>query len=115
MRTIRLTTAHALVRLLTAQRTLVDGAEVPLFPGVFAIFGHGNVTSLGQALEEARDELPTWRGQNEQGMALAAVAYAKAMRRRRLRSWARVMASPSCEGSRVPDPRIQQRVGEVGE
>jgi 3D-(3,5/4)-trihydroxycyclohexane-1,2-dione acylhydrolase (decyclizing) len=84
MRTIRLPTAHALVRWLTAQRAVVDGAEVPLFPGVFAIFGHGNVTCLGQALEEARDELPTWRGQNEQGMALAAVAYAKAMRRRQI-------------------------------
>jgi 3D-(3,5/4)-trihydroxycyclohexane-1,2-dione acylhydrolase (decyclizing) len=82
--TVRLTTAHALVRWLTAQRTVVDGAEVPVFPGVFAIFGHGNVTCLGQALEEARGRLPTWRGQNEQGMALAAVAYAKAMRRRRV-------------------------------
>ena len=51
-------------------------------PGVFAIFGHGNVTCLGPALHAAGDDLPTWRGQNEQGMALAAVAYAKAMRRR---------------------------------
>ena len=51
---------------------------------MFAIFGHGNVTCLGQALEEARDELPTWRGQNEQGMALAAVGFAKAMRRRQI-------------------------------
>jgi 3D-(3,5/4)-trihydroxycyclohexane-1,2-dione acylhydrolase (decyclizing) len=84
MRTIRMTTAQAIVRWLVAQRTVVDGADVPLFPGVFAIFGHGNVTNLGQALEEVRDELPTWRGQNEQGMALAAVAYAKAMRRRQV-------------------------------
>src|SRR5204862_451310 len=58
--------------------------EAPLFPGVFAIFGHGNVTGLGFALDEAREELPTIRGQNEQGMALAAVAYAKAMRRRQI-------------------------------
>ena len=56
--------------------------SVPLCPGVFAIFGHGNVTCLGPALDAAGDELPTWRGQNEQGMALAAVAFAKAMRRR---------------------------------
>ena len=49
---------------------------------MFAIFGHGNVTCLGPALHAAGDELPTWRGQNEQGMALAAIAYAKAMRRR---------------------------------
>ena len=52
---------------------MIDGREAPLFPGVFAIFGHGNVTGLGFALDEARDELPTCRGQNEQGMALAAI------------------------------------------
>ncbi len=82
--TMKLTTAQAIVKYLIAQRTTIDGVEAPLFPGVFAIFGHGNVTCLGQALEEARDELPTWRGQNEQGMALAAVGYAKAMRRRQI-------------------------------
>ncbi len=84
MRHVRMTTAQAIVAWLVAQRTVIDGAEVPLFPGVFAIFGHGNVTSLGHALEQARDSLPVWRGQNEQGMALAAVAYAKAMRRRQV-------------------------------
>jgi 3D-(3,5/4)-trihydroxycyclohexane-1,2-dione acylhydrolase (decyclizing) len=84
MDTVRLTTAEAIVRYLVAQRTVVDGHEVPLFPGVFAIFGHGNVTSLGHALAEHRDEFPCWRGQNEQGMALAAVAYAKALRRRQI-------------------------------
>src|SRR5436309_8262036 len=84
MKTVRLTTAQAIVRYLVAQRTMIDGDEAPLFPGVFAIFGHGNVTGLGFALDEARDELPTIRGQNEQGMALAAVAYAKAMRRRQI-------------------------------
>jgi 3D-(3,5/4)-trihydroxycyclohexane-1,2-dione acylhydrolase (decyclizing) len=84
MNTVRLTTAQAIVRYLIAQRTVVDGEEAPLFPGVFAIFGHGNVTGLGFALDEVRDELPTIRGQNEQGMALAAVGYAKAMRRRQI-------------------------------
>jgi len=84
MKTVRLTTAQALLRFLIAQRTVVDGSEVPLFPGVFAIFGHGNVTGLGFALDEVRDELPTIRGQNEQGMALAAIGYAKAMRRRQI-------------------------------
>ena len=78
----RMTTAEAIVRYLVAQRTVIDGADAPLVPGVFAIFGHGNVTCLGTALYDARDELPTWRGQNEQGMALAAVGFAKAMRRR---------------------------------
>ena len=84
MDTIRLTTAQAIVRWLLAQRTRVDGAEVPIFAGVFGIFGHGNVTSLAEALEPVQDQLPTWRGQNEQSMALAAIAYAKAMRGRRI-------------------------------
>src|SRR4051812_2628862 len=83
--TIRLTTAQALVRWMVAQRSqLVDGTEVPLFAGVFGIFGHGNVLGIGTALYDARDELPTWRGQTEQGMALAAVAYARATDRRQL-------------------------------
>jgi 3D-(3,5/4)-trihydroxycyclohexane-1,2-dione acylhydrolase (decyclizing) len=82
--TVRLTMAQALVRFLLAQRTLIDGRDAPLFPGVFAIFGHGNVTCLSEALEAVRDELPTWRGQNEQSMALAAIAFAKAKRRRQI-------------------------------
>ena len=63
---------------------VVDGEEVPLFPGVIGIFGHGNVTSLGHSLEMHRDEIPVWRGQNEQSMALAAIGFAKAKRRRQL-------------------------------
>ena len=83
--TVRLTTARALVRWLLAQRSeLMDGTEVPLFPGVFGIFGHGNVLGLGTALYDVRDELPTWRGSTEQGMALAAVAYARATDRRQV-------------------------------
>ena len=83
--TVRLTTAQALVRWMVAQRSeLLDGTRVPLFAGVFGIFGHGNVLGLGTALHAARDDLPTWRGQNEQGMALAAVGYAKAMDRRQV-------------------------------
>src|SRR2546430_442084 len=82
---MRLTTAQALVRWLVAQRSvLLDGTAVPLFPAVFAIFGHGNVLGLGNALEEHRDELPTWRGQTEQGMALAAVGLARATHRRQV-------------------------------
>ncbi len=83
-KTIRLTMAQALVRYLIAQSTEVDGKRVPLFPGVFAIFGHGNVTCLSEALEQERERLPTWRGQNEQSMALAAIGYAKARRRRQI-------------------------------
>jgi 3D-(3,5/4)-trihydroxycyclohexane-1,2-dione acylhydrolase (decyclizing) len=84
METVRLTTAQAIVRWLVNQRTVVDGEEVPVFPGAFGIFGHGNVTCLAEALERVQDELPTWRGHNEQGMALSAIAYAKAKRRRQI-------------------------------
>ena len=84
MSTVRITTAEALVRYLVAQRIVVDGVEVPLFPGVIGIFGHGNVTSLGHSLEMHRDAIPVWRGQNEQGMGLAAAAFAKATRRQQV-------------------------------
>ena len=83
MATIRLTMAQALVRYLTVQKTIIDGEKLPIFAGVFAIFGHGNVAGMGEALYQVRDTLPTYRGQNEQSMAHAATAYAKAMRRRR--------------------------------
>lgn len=84
MNRIRLTTAQAIVRWMIAQRIEVDGEDVPVFAGVFAIFGHGNVVALGEALQPVQDELPTWRGHNEQSMALAAVAFAKAKRRRQV-------------------------------
>jgi 3D-(3,5/4)-trihydroxycyclohexane-1,2-dione acylhydrolase (decyclizing) len=76
--------AQALVRYLCNQFTEIDGERLPLFAGVFGIFGHGNVTCLSEALEAVQDQLPTWRGQNEQSMALAAIAFAKAKRRRQL-------------------------------
>ncbi len=84
MSTVRLTAAQALVRYLAAQRTTLDGAELPLFAGVFAIFGHGNVAGLGEALHQVRDVLPTYRAHNEQGMAHAAIAFAKAKFRRQM-------------------------------
>ena len=84
MGTIRLTTAQALVRYLAAQRTLIDGGEAPLFAGCWAIFGHGNVAGMGEALAGARETLPTYRAHNEQAMALAAIAFAKARNRRQM-------------------------------
>ena len=84
MTTIRLTMAQALVRFLASQNSEIDGREYPLFAGVFAIFGHGNVAGLGEALYGARERLPTLRAHNEQAMALAAVAFAKASGRRRM-------------------------------
>ena len=82
--TVRLTMAQAIVRYLINQYTTIDGEKVPLFAGVFGIFGHGNVTCLSEALEQVQDRLPTWRGQNEQSMALAAIAYSKAKLRRQI-------------------------------
>ena len=84
MATIRLTAAEATVRFLAAQETEVDGRRVPLFGGVFAIFGHGNVAGLGPALQAAGKRLPTFRAHNEQAMAHAAIAYAKTHARRRM-------------------------------
>ncbi|AOK29992.1 MULTISPECIES: 3D-(3,5/4)-trihydroxycyclohexane-1,2-dione acylhydrolase (decyclizing) [Burkholderia] len=92
--TLRLSTAQALVRYLAAQRVATgaagDEAGNPgsaaeaLFGGVFAIFGHGNVAGLGEALYQYRDVLPTYRAHNEQAMAHSAIAYAKAHMRRRM-------------------------------
>ena len=84
MTTIRLTAAQAMVRFLSAQRVEIDGRKQRLFEGVFAIFGHGNVAGIGEALFAARDALPTYRAHNEQAMAHAAIAFAKASRRRRM-------------------------------
>jgi 3D-(3,5/4)-trihydroxycyclohexane-1,2-dione acylhydrolase (decyclizing) len=83
---LRLTTAQALVRYLAAQESEIDGKRLPFIAGVFAIFGHGNVAGLGEALAGAVERLPTLRAHNEQAMAHAAIAFAKAMNRRRTRS-----------------------------
>ncbi len=84
MTTIRLTAAQAVVRYLGAQMTEIDGERLPLFAGMWAIFGHGNVSGMGEALHAVRDTFPTFRSHNEQAMAHSAIAYAKAMRRRRM-------------------------------
>lgn len=83
-KTIRLTAAQAMVRYLAAQDTEVCGARMPLFAGIWAIFGHGNVAGMGEALADARQTFPTFRAHNEQAMAHAAIAFAKQMRRRRI-------------------------------
>jgi 3D-(3,5/4)-trihydroxycyclohexane-1,2-dione acylhydrolase (decyclizing) len=82
-KTVRLTMAQAVARFMTRQMTVIDGKKVPIFGGVFAIFGHGNVAGFGEALYQVRDQLPTYRAHNEQGMAHAAIAFAKASFRRR--------------------------------
>ena len=85
MPTVRLTTAQALTRFLINQHIeLDDGSQMPFFAGVWAIFGHGNVAGIGEALYQVQDQLPTYRGHNEQSMALAAIAFAKARQRQQV-------------------------------
>lgn len=89
MKTIRLTAAQALVNYLQQQYLAPENtgsgeqAEA-IFAGSFAIFGHGNVAGLGEALYQERETFPTYRAHNEQGMALAAIAYAKQSNRRKM-------------------------------
>lgn len=81
--TIRLTTAQAIIRWLSNQFIEIDGQEMRLCGGGFGIFGHGNVTCLGEALHGVQEELPLYRGQNEQSMGFAAAGYAKQWLRQR--------------------------------
>ena len=84
MKTIRLTMSQALVKYLSAQNIKIDDEIQPIFAGVFAIFGHGNVAGMGQALSDYEEQLPTFRGHSEQGMVHTAIAYAKANNRQRM-------------------------------
>tara|TARA_B110000003_G_scaffold85270_1_gene87296 strand:+ start:44 stop:1915 length:1872 start_codon:yes stop_codon:yes gene_type:complete len=81
--TVNLTVAQAIIKYLSSQYIEIDGEKLRLCGGGFGIFGHGNVTCLGEALFENKEKLPLYRGQNEQGMGFAAAAYAKAHLRRR--------------------------------
>ncbi|MDM5336196.1 3D-(3,5/4)-trihydroxycyclohexane-1,2-dione acylhydrolase (decyclizing) [Fictibacillus enclensis] len=81
---VRLTTAQALIKFLNQQYIHIDGEEFPFVEGVFAIFGHGNVLGIGQALEQDPGHLKVIQGKNEQGMALAAMAYSKQMLRQKI-------------------------------
>ncbi len=84
MKTVRLTMAQALVRFLENQYIEVDGAESRFVRGVFMIPGHGNVVGFGQALTQEAHNLEVYQGKNEQGMAQAAVAFAKQMKRKQI-------------------------------
>lgn len=84
MKTIRLTMAQALVRFMENQMLAVDAETHPFFRGVYMIPGHGNVVGLGQALTEQAKRLEVLQGKNEQGMAQAAVAFAKQMKRKQI-------------------------------
>ncbi|MDC2979805.1 3D-(3,5/4)-trihydroxycyclohexane-1,2-dione acylhydrolase (decyclizing), partial [Pelagibacteraceae bacterium] len=80
----RLSCSHALIKYLIAQKIVIDGKKLPLFPGAFGIYGHGNVACIGQAMEEFQDQLPGYRGHHEQNMALTGIGYARAMRRKQI-------------------------------
>jgi 3D-(3,5/4)-trihydroxycyclohexane-1,2-dione acylhydrolase (decyclizing) len=84
LKTIRLTTAQALVKFLNQQYIEFDGKEQKFVKGIFTIFGHGNVLGLGQALEEDCGDLEVYQGRNEQGMAHAAIAFAKQKLRKQI-------------------------------
>jgi len=84
MSTTRLTMAQALVKFLDNQYVEVDGVQSKFIAGVFTIFGHGNVLGLGQALEQDSGELLVHQGRNEQGMAHAAIGFAKQHLRRKI-------------------------------
>src|SRR3954467_6877814 len=79
--TVRVTTAQAIVRYLSAQTSVRDGRRRRLIPAMLGIFGHGNVAGMGQALDEYQDELPFVQGRNEQSLVHMATGYAKANRR----------------------------------
>ena len=81
---IKLTAAQALIRFMIAQKVKINDDIKPLFPGVWAIFGHGNVAGIGEALFQHQEALPTYRGQNEQSMAHAAIAYSKTLNRQQI-------------------------------
>ncbi|WP_263080905.1 3D-(3,5/4)-trihydroxycyclohexane-1,2-dione acylhydrolase (decyclizing) [Endozoicomonas sp. Mp262] len=131
MKRIRLTTAEALAKYLIAQKIKIDGQVEQLFGNCFGIFGHGNVTCFAQQLKFIEERIPTWRGQNEQSMAMAAVAYAKANKRQRIgiattsigpgaanmvtaagvahaNRLPLLMISGDTYASRLPDPVLQQ-------
>ncbi|MBQ5968583.1 MAG: 3D-(3,5/4)-trihydroxycyclohexane-1,2-dione acylhydrolase (decyclizing) [Clostridia bacterium] len=81
---MKLTMAQALVKFLDNQYVSFDGVETKFVKGIFGIFGHGCVVGIGQALEQGGHSLTYYQGHNEQGMAHAAIAFAKQNHRRRI-------------------------------
>ena len=83
-KTIRLTTAQALLKFLNQQYISIDGKETPYVEGIFHVYGHGNVLGIGQALEQDPGHLKSYSGKNEQGMAHAAIAFARQSLRKKI-------------------------------
>ena len=80
----KMTVGQAVVKFLNQQYIEFDGVEQPFVDGIFTIFGHGMVVGLGQALDEDPGRLRVYQGRNEQGMAHAAISYAKQHNRRKI-------------------------------
>ena len=84
MKTIRLTVGQALMKFLDNQYVEFDGVENKFIEGIFTIFGHGIVVGFGEALESYKGDIKIYQGRNEQGMAHAAIGYAKQKNRRKI-------------------------------
>ena len=107
---LRLTTAQALVKFLDNQYLEVDGVELKFVKGIFAIFGHGNVLGLGQALEQDSGDMRVYQGRNEQGMAHAATGFARQSLRRQI-----IAAGRSAGECHRPPPSPVRRSRPAGE
>lgn len=81
---IKMSMGEAIVRFLDNQYVSLDGKEEKFVEGFFTIFGHGCVLGVGEALSMAHHSLKVYQGKNEQGMAHAAIAYAKQHNRRKI-------------------------------
>ena len=84
MKTIKMTTAQAIVRFLDNQYVSMDGVETKFVEGFFTLFGHGIAVGLGEALDSNPGGLKVFQGRNEQGMCHAAIAYAKQNDRKKI-------------------------------
>ena len=84
MKNIKLSCSHAVFKYLIAQKIVINEKKVPLFPGAFGIYGHGNVACIGQAMEEFQSDLPGYRGHHAQNMAFTGFGYARGMRSKQI-------------------------------
>ena len=83
-KTVRMTTAQAIVKFLDNQYVSMDGVETKFVEGFFTIFGHGIAVGLGEALDTNPGQLKVLQGRNEQGMCHVATAFAKQSNRKKI-------------------------------
>ena len=124
-KTIRLTTAQAIVKFLDQQYVSMDGEETKFVEAFFTLFGHGIAVGLGEALDTDNGSIKVMQGRNEQGMCHCAIAYAKQNDRKKIIPCASSIGPVACAtatvnnipllvfpsdtyASRQPDPVLQQ-------